>query len=195
MLAGNAVKSACSGVLGMLLERAKSQLLVVDMQERLAPAIAGIDEVEQNCCRLLEAAREVGVPVLVSEQYPKGLGPTLPSLLPYLGANQAFEKMEFSCFANDNLRQALCQGRPCTVICGIEAHVCVLQTALEMRAAGQGVVLVADAVGSRRGESRMRALDRAARVGIDIVTAEMVLFEWLRSAADPAFKAVSRLIR
>ena len=179
----------------MLLERDRSQLLVVDMQERLAPAIEAVDGVERNCRLLLEGAREVGVPVLVSEQYPKGLGHTLPALQPLLGTNQAFEKMEFSCFANDNLRHALTDGRPSTVVCGIEAHVCVLQTVLEMKAAGLDVTLVADAVGSRKAESRVLALERAARAGIEIVSTEMVLFEWLRSAADPAFKTVSRLIR
>lgn len=180
----------------MLLNAAKSQLLVVDMQERLAPAIAGIDGVEGNCRLLLEGAREMAVPVLVSEQYPQGLGRTLPTLLPLLGSNQAFEKMEFSCFANDNLRRALTAGeRRQHLICGIEAHVCVLQTALEMKAAGEAVALVADAVGSRRPENRDLALQRAARAGIEIVSTEMVLFEWLRSAAAPAFKTIAKRLR
>lgn len=180
----------------MLLQRADSQLLVVDMQERLAPAIGGMEDVERNCRLLLEGAREMAVPVLVSEQYPQGLGHTLPSLLPLLGSNQAFEKMEFSCFANDPLRRALTSGgRRLQVLCGIEAHVCVLQTALEMKAAGEAVALVADAVGSRRPESKALALDRAARAGIEIVSTEMVLFEWLRSAASPAFKSIAKLIR
>lgn len=178
----------------MLLDRNLSQLLVVDMQERLAPAVAGIDAVEHACRRLLEGARELAVPVLVSEQYPRGLGHTLPSLLPLIEGNVAHEKMEFSCFANPGLRQALGIGRQ-TVICGIEAHVCVLQTALEMKLAGHDVALVADAVASRRPENRVLALERAARAGIEIVSTEMVLFEWLRSAAAPAFKSVSRLIR
>ncbi|MBL8709289.1 MAG: isochorismatase family protein [Rhodospirillaceae bacterium] len=178
----------------MLLDRNLSQLLVVDMQERLAPAVAGIDAVEQACRQLLEGARELAVPVLVSEQYPRGLGPTLASLLPLIEGNVPHEKMEFSCFANPGLRRALGVGRQ-TVICGIEAHVCVLQTALEMKLAGHDVVLVADAVASRRPENRVLALERAARAGIEIVSTEMVLFEWLRSAAAPAFKSVSRLIR
>lgn len=180
----------------MLLRSAQSQLLVVDMQERLAPAIAGIEGVERNCLILLEGARELAVPVFVSEQYPQGLGRTLPSLLPLLGQHQAFEKLEFSCFANENLHRALTAGgRRRRVLCGIEAHVCVLQTALEMRQAGEAVVLVADAVGSRRPESKALALDRAARAGVEIVSTEMVLFEWLRSAASPAFKFIAKLIR
>ncbi|WP_374374662.1 isochorismatase family protein [Dongia sp.] len=180
----------------MLLERARSQLLVVDVQERLAPAIDGIEGVERNCRILLEAAHKLAVPVMISEQYPHGLGHTLPSLLPHAGGNQVFEKLEFSCFANHALRTALTEhGNRETVICGTEAHVCVLQTALEMKGAGHEVVIVADAVSSRSLANRALALDRAARAGIEIVSTEMVLFEWLRSAADPAFRAVSTLIR
>jgi nicotinamidase-related amidase len=178
----------------MLLDRSLSQLLVVDMQERLAPAIDGIAAVESQVRLLLQGARELAVPVLVSEQYPQGLGRTLPALLPLIEGNQAFEKMEFSCFANDKLRFALGTGRR-TVICGIEAHVCVLQTALEMQDAGHDVALVADALGSRQKQSRDLALDRAARAGIEVVSTEMVLFEWLRTAAAPAFKTIAKLIR
>lgn len=180
----------------MLLDRLVSQLLVVDMQERLTPAVEGIALVESQCRRLLEGALELSVPVLVSEQYPQGLGRTLPSLTALLPTNQVYEKVEFSCFANAELRGALSAGAgKRSVICGIEAHVCVLQTALEMNAAGHDVVLVADAVGSRQAQNRDLALDRAARAGIEIVSTEMVLFEWLRTAASPAFKTISKLIR
>jgi nicotinamidase-related amidase len=180
----------------MLIERAESQLLVVDVQERLAPAIADGPAVERQVGILLDAARELLVPIVVSEQYRKGLGATLPSLLARIPAAQPLEKMEFSCFANSGLRATLTAGsRRSTVICGTEAHVCVLQTALEMHAAGLTVCVVADAVGSRRPESRQVALDRMRAAGIDVVTTEMVLFEWLRTAAAPEFKAVSKLIR
>lgn len=180
----------------MLLDRYQSQLLVVDMQERLAPVIDGVAEVETQCGILLRAAREVAVPVVFSEQYRKGLGATLPSLLALVDGVQTFEKMEFSCFANADLRAVLTRDLSLiTIICGIEAHVCVLQTALEMEAAGRHVCVVADAVGSRRPGSRSIALDRMRAAGIDVVTTEMVLFEWLRSAAAQEFKSVSRLIR
>jgi nicotinamidase-related amidase len=166
------------------------------MQERLAPAIDGGAAVEGQCGILLRAAREVAVPVIFSEQYRKGLGATLPPLLALAEGAQIYEKMEFSCFANADLHLALTRdlGRT-TIICGIEAHVCVLQTALEMAAAGRPVCVVADAVGSRRPKSRAIALARMRAAGIDVVTTEMVLFEWLRSAAVPEFKPVSRLIR
>lgn len=180
----------------VLMDRENSQLLVVDMQERLAPAIVDIASVE-NCCRtLLQAAAELSVPVLISEQYRKGLGRTLPSLLELAGTHQAFEKVEFSCFGNSGLRAALSKvaGRN-TIICGIEAHVCVLQSALEMRAAGHAVTVVADAVGSRQMGSKSVAIERMRAAGVDVVTSEMVLFEWLRTAAAPEFKSISRLIR
>jgi nicotinamidase-related amidase len=180
----------------MLIDRYQSQLLVVDMQERLAPAVDGGATVESQCGILLRAAREVAVPVIFSEQYRKGLGATLPSLLDLVEGAQIFEKMEFSCFANADLHVALTRDLSrMTIICGIEAHVCVLQTALEMAAAGRHVCVVADAVGSRRPESRAIALERMRAAGIDVVTTEMVLFEWLRSAVVPEFKPVSRLIR
>lgn len=180
----------------MLLDRSDSQLLVVDVQSRLAPAIPDAAEIEARCGILLQAARILSVPILISEQYPKGLGHTLPGLAALAGTDRVYEKVEFSCFANAPLRQALTEvpGRN-TVVCGMEAHVCVLQTALEMAGAGHRVTLVADAVSSRRRESRGVAIDRMRAAGIDVVTTEMVLFEWLRSAADPAFKAISALIR
>jgi nicotinamidase-related amidase len=180
----------------MLIERAKSQLLVVDAQERLAPAITDVAGVECHIGILLEAARELSVPVIVSEQYRKGLGGTLPGLMTRTEGTQPLEKIEFSCFANSALRSALTadSGRG-TIICGMEAHVCVLQTALEMREAGLTIYVVADAVGSRRADSRQVALERMRAAGIDVVTTEMVLFEWLRAATAPAFKAVSKLIR
>jgi nicotinamidase-related amidase len=185
-----------SGVRVMLLERDVSQILVVDMQERLAPAVGGIAAIAANCRRLLEGARQLAVPVLVSEQYPSGLGRTLADLRPLIDGGEVHEKLEFSCYANATLRQALTAGgRPFTVICGIEAHVCVLQTVLDMCVAGHRVAVVADAVGSRHPDNRALARDRAARAGAEIVSTEMVLFEWLRSAADPAFKSISRLIR
>lgn len=180
----------------MLIERNRCQLLLVDMQTGLAPAMTNIAETTNACCILLEAAREVGIPVVISEQYPKGLGRTLPALAEIAQTDERFEKVEFSCFANPELRTRLNSGdRNQTIIAGMEAHVCVLQTALEMSAAGCRVFVVADAVTSRRPDSKSLALQRMSAAGIDIVSTEMVLFEWLRSAAVPEFKQFSRMIR
>ena len=178
----------------MLLERAKSLLLLVDMQERLVPAMAGAADVTANCGNLLRAAHALGVPVLASEQYPKGLGPTIPELADL--ASRRLEKVEFSAYANTAIRGELTQmGRLQVVLCGIEAHVCVLQTGLELIDAGFQVFVAADAVASRQPESREVALHRLGRAGATLITAEMALFEWLRSAGAPEFRAISKLIR
>ena len=180
----------------MLIDRPRSQLLLIDMQERLLPAMTEREATTESCATLLTAARQVGVPIVISEQYPKGLGRTLPRLADLAQANETLEKVEFSCFANPGLRARLTEtDRIQTVIAGIEAHVCVLQTALEMAADGRKVFVVADAVTSRKAESRAVALRRMAAAGVEIVTTEMVLFEWLRSAEAPEFRTVSRMIR
>lgn len=178
----------------MLLERAKSLLLLVDMQERLVPAMSGADDVIAQCGILLRAGYELGVPILASEQYPKGLGPTLPDLAGF--ATRRLEKVEFSAHANRAIKDELAlAGQRQIVVAGVEAHVCVLQTGLELVAAGYQVFVAADAVASRRPESREVALHRLARAGATLITVEMALFEWLRSASAPEFRSISKLIR
>ena len=178
----------------MLLERAKSLLLLVDMQERLVPAMADAAAVTDRCGILLRTAYELGVPIFASEQYPKGLGATLPALAEF--ATRRMEKLEFSAYANLAIRDELKRaGQSQLVLAGVEAHVCVLQTALELIDAGYQVFVVADAVASRRTESREVALHRIARAGATLITVEMALFEWLRSASAPEFRSISKLIR
>ena len=179
----------------MLLQREKSQVLMVDIQERLLPAMAQPGEVAGNGAKLLQGARLLAVPVLVSEQYPAGLGRTVPDLANLAPANAVHEKIEFSCYANPGLREALSGAGRQTVIFGIEAHVCVLQTAIEMAEARHDVTIVVDAVSSRSEHSKVTALQRFQSAGIRLATTEMVLFEWLRQAGTSDFKAISRLIR
>jgi|SRR5689334_7751226 len=179
----------------MLLERDRSRLLMVDVQERLLPAMSDPALIVNNGARLLEAARSLAVPVTVSEQYPAGLGHTVPELAKLAPANAVHEKLEFSCFANPDLRAALSAPDRQTVIFGIEAHVCVLQSALEMAAASHDVTIVVDAIGSRAPHSKEIALSRMQAAGVRLATTEMVLFEWLRRAGTAEFKAISRLIR
>jgi len=145
----------------------------------------------------VEAANILKIPVLASEQYPKGLGPTVPELAGLIPEGDRHEKMQFSCYGNVTLQQALrgVNGQRQVVLAGIEAHVCVLQTALEAAAEDISVFVVTDATASRRAESREIAFRRMSKAGVTLVTLEMVLFEWLRSAADPDFRAVSKLIR
>ena len=178
----------------MLLERAKSLLLLIDVQERLVPAMAHAEDVIANCGILLQAAGALDVPILASEQYPRGLGATVPALAAL--APRRLEKLEFSAYANTAIKDELTRAdRRQVVLAGIEAHVCVLQTGLELVEAGFQVFVVADAVASRRPESREVALHRLARAGATLITAEMALFEWLRSASAPEFRTISKLIR
>jgi nicotinamidase-related amidase len=180
----------------MLLDRKRSCLLLVDLQERLLPAMAEAARVVANSVVLARAAARLGVPVLLSEQYPKGLGRTAPELAALVPGGPAVEKSEFSCAAAPGYRERLeATGRDQLVVAGIEAHVCVLQTALQFRELGYSVFVVADAVSSRKAESVELALSRMRDAGAMPVTTEMVLFEWLGRAGTPEFKELSALIR
>jgi nicotinamidase-related amidase len=181
----------------MLLDAGKSSLLVIDMQERLLPAMAESTRVLAKTSILMTAARELGLPVTMSEQYPNGLGHTVPELQ----SNEAkvFEKLSFSCWRDQPFRRHFIElhegGRPLVIVAGIEAHVCVLQTAADMAHAGFGVYVVVDAVSSRAPESAALAQERLRHDGVEIVNTEMVLFELLRQAGTPQFKALSALIK
>ena len=181
----------------MLLCADASLLFVVDIQDRLLPAMADPGLVEAGASRLMRAARRLGVPLLVSEQYPKGIGPTVSALAALATPEEIFEKIHFSCAAEPAIRAqlSLMGPRRQAVLCGIEAHVCVLQSALGLSALGWQVSVVADAVGSRRDGDRNVALARLEAAGITIVTTEMVLFEWLGRAGTDAFKDLLKLIK
>ncbi|MGD9502881.1 MAG: isochorismatase family protein [Methyloceanibacter sp.] len=184
----------------MLLARDKSQLLIVDVQERLLGAVSGKNRVVERCVRLVRAARALDVPITLSEQYPQGLGPTVDAIREAV-ANAGFvaDKVEFSCLRNATLRDRLHelrrQGRSQVVVVGIEAHVCVLQTAIDLEGQGFEAFVVADATSSRDKENCKRALARLAKEGADIVDSEMVVFEWLERAGTPEFKELHALIK
>lgn len=180
----------------MLVDVEDSLLLVVDVQQRLAPAVAGHRAIEAEVARLIRSARRLGVPILASEQYPEGLGPTVPGLAALLQPEERIAKRAFSCADEPDFMAALtATRRGQVVICGMEAHVCLLQTAVELAEARYGVFAVADATGSRDPANREAALRRMAGLGIEIVTAEMVLFEWLRRSDHEAFRDVHATIR
>jgi nicotinamidase-related amidase len=180
----------------VLLDVAQSALLVVDVQERLAAAVSDRETCLARCRTLIQAARHLAVPVVASEQYPKGLGATVAAVAELLEPEEIQAKRHFSCAADPALAAALRDvGRAQIVICGMEAHVCVLQTALGLQADGLRPVVVADAVASRRPETCRLALDRLRASGVEIVDTEMVVFEWLREAGTPAFRALAPLIR
>ena len=180
----------------MLLDARHSVLFIVDIQMRLAPAIADADAVIARTVILLTAAARLDVPIVVSEQYPQGLGPTDARLLPLPESAVIMPKTSFSALGDDGIRAHLADlGRRQIVLAGMETHVCVLQTALASKAHGYEVAVAADAVGSRHPERKQRGLERMRDAGIAIVDSEMVVFEWLADAGSPAFKELSRLIR
>lgn len=174
-----------------LLTAGNAMLVVIDFQEKLMPAIHEGESVLLNAGRLAQAARLLGVPAVLTEQYPRGLGATVPALAEVA---PAVTKMSFDACGAPAFLDAVAGDRE-LVVCGCEAHVCVGQTVLTLLEHRRRVVVVADAIGSRVPLSREIALGRMASHGAEIVTAEMVLFEWLRSAEHPQFRTVSKLIR
>ena len=176
----------------MLMDRHGASLLVVDVQERLLPAIADGASVLDHCAWLVRVARELGVPVVVSEQYPQGLGPTAAALRAVMGDTSVVTKAAFSCVADGCLAGTSVDLRRQVVVAGTEAHVCVLQTALGLRWQGKEVFVVAEAVGSRRAADKELALARMRAHGIEVVSREMVAFEWLGTCTAPEFRSVSR---
>lgn len=157
------------------------------------PAMRDGDVVVARAVRVAQAARMLDVPVRATEQYPAGLGSTVGPLKPYPEAVLA--KTRFSALDDPDFPALLPIGSTEIVIAGCEAHICVLQTALGLLAEGHRVVVVADAIGSRDPADKAFAIDRARQDGAEIVTSEMVLFEWLRDSTHPKFRDVQRLVK
>ncbi len=177
----------------MLIQRQNSALLLIDLQQRLLPVIADHERVLAHCLWLLRLARRLDVPVLLSEQYPRGLGHTVPELLEHAPPDAVMEKTHFSCAAEPDCRQRMAGlQREQWIIVGTEAHVCVLQTALGLHQAGQQVFVVADAVASRQPANCELALQRLRQAGVTVVSREMVAYEWLYQAGGDDFRAINR---
>lgn len=176
----------------MLIDRNKSALLVVDMQDTLLKLTDDWQKVLEHCVWLVKVAQVMAVPVMVSEQYRKGLGASNGELLALVPESAVADKLHFSCVAADCLKGLPGAERKQVILCGIESHVCVLQTALELLAAGKEVFVVADAVTSRSSADKSVALARMAALGIQVVTREMVAFEWMRQSGIPEFREISR---
>jgi len=173
----------------MKLDAHRSVLLIIDLQERL-PAIDEGESVVNHAAWLIGVARQLGVPVLLTEQYPQGLGQTAPRVAELVQPEERIEKIHFSAVAEGNLLTHPEAQRKQWVICGTESHVCVQQTVLDLLAAGRQVSVVEEAVGSRQARDKTLALARMRQHGADIVSREMVAFEWLNQANTPDFRAV-----
>ena len=179
----------------MKLDRGRAALAVIDVQEAFRPAVLEFDRVIANVAVLVQGARVLGVPVLVTEQYPKGLGETVPEVAEHLDGIERLQKMSFSAVAANGFPAALENERDQVLLCGIEAHVCVNQTAEDLLAAGREVHVVRDAVSSRTAENRELGVHKMEHSGATLTSVETALFELLREAGTPEFKEIQRLIR
>lgn len=176
-----------------LCQAEQSTLLIVDPQTRLMLAIDDAETVIQRCRQLATAARELRIHVIGTEQNPAGLGPNVEELRSL--CDTTLTKFHFAAVDEPGFMERLPHGRNTMVVAGCEAHVCVLQTVIRLLESGHEVKWVSDAVGSRRPLDRDTATARARAAGADVVTTEMVLFEWLRTSEHPSFRKILELAR
>lgn len=181
----------------MLLDREQAVLVVIDIQQVLLPKDAAVAGAYlANAAKMIRVARALGMPVLVTEQYPERLGGTVDSVVAELEGLPRLAKTEFGCLANEGFRAALdALGRRQLLLVGMEAHVCVCQTALAALAQGYEVFVAADAVSSTTAAEYRFGMDRMARAGASVVSVQMAVFELLRAAGTPEFKALLPLLK
>ncbi|MBN1132318.1 MAG: hydrolase [Bacteroidales bacterium] len=180
----------------MRIEKTNSIGLVIDIQERLIPQIAEQELLVKNVQILLEGLQILGIPVLITEQYPKGLGPTLKEIELHLPQNSPIEKIAFSCCDEQAFLGALQRsGKKQVIICGIETHVCILQTVLDLLECSYLPVVIADCVSSRKIHDKEIALARMRQEGAVISSYESILFELTRIAGSDTFKTISKLVK
>lgn len=180
----------------MRLDINKSIALVVDIQERLFPHIHEHEALAERAAMLIRGLRILEVPIVTTEQYSKGLGKTIAPISEALADEARIEKITFSCCGADEVEaRILAMARHQVIIMGIETHVCVLQTVLDLRKQGQTAIVVEDCVSSRRANDKRVAIERMRDVGAIITTAESLLFELLERAGTEKFKAISSLVK
>jgi nicotinamidase-related amidase len=170
--------------------------LVVDIQERLFPVMWEKEKLLSNCKMLLTGLAELNIPTMVTQQYTRGLGETLPEIKAAIPDFEYIEKRDFSCCDEPAVIEKLKEsGAKNIILCGIESHVCVLQTAVDLKDAGLNPVVVMDCVSSRTSENVELAKERFRFEGIMMTSVESVLFELTRSSGAPQFKAISKLVK
>lgn len=180
----------------MRISKENTTALIIDIQERLLPAMWEKEPLLKNCLTLVQGLVELQVPLVVTQQYTKGLGETVAEIRSAIPDFEYIEKRDFSCCDEPVVIEKLKQsGVQNVIICGIESHVCVLQTAVDLKDAGFKPIVVMDAVSSRTAESRELAKERFRFEGIMMTSVESVLFELTRSSAAPEFRAISKLIK
>jgi nicotinamidase-related amidase len=175
------------------LDRDRAALVVVDVQEAFRRALPDFEAVASGAATLVEGAKEIGIPVLVTEQYPRGLGETVPEVADHLPEGTApMEKVRFSASEAEGFDLG---GRDQALVCGIETHVCVNQTVLDLLGEGVETHVASDAVGSRTAENRELGLHKMERAGAVLTSVETALFELLRGSDAPEFKRVQALVK
>lgn len=180
----------------LLLSRDAAQLLIVDVQQRLVPHIHDHAAVVAQVIRMMRAAAELEIPITVSEQYPQGLGPTEPAILAAAGRADHVQKLTFSCCRTPEIRARLLEHhRPQIMLVGIETHVCVLQTAIDLLEAGCRPWVLADAIGSRRVADRDVALDFMRSAGVAVTTVESAVYQLMERAGTDLFKRILPLVK
>ena len=179
-----------------LLSKDGAVLLIIDIQEKLFPHIHKKEEVSKNVRRLIKFMKIVGIPIVLTEQYPKGLGRTIREIKELIPEVKPIEKVEFSCLGSEEFRGVLKRLDAKTLILtGIETHICVSQTAIEALDMGYGVHVVSDATSSRREEDRTVGIERMRQSGAVISSTEMLIYEVLRRAGTKEFKEALRLVK
>ncbi|MFZ0034751.1 MAG: hydrolase [Sedimentisphaerales bacterium] len=178
-----------------MLDIEKCSLVVIDVQGKLAMLMYDRDALFKNIQILIKAAKLLDIPVLWSQQCPAALGPTVPEIAELLADNEPIDKTNFSCCGDAQFIRKLNFNRPQILLSGIETHVCIYQTAADLRDKGFTVNVIADAVSSRTLDNKQIAITKMQMAGINIYSTEMVLFELLKTADHPHFKQIAKLVK
>ncbi len=179
-----------------MLRSGDSALLIIDVQTKLAPLMHGKESLIENIRRMILSCRALEIPMIWAEQNPKGLGPTIPEVSGIMDDLEPIEKMTFSCCGSrEFMRKLESVGRKQILVCGIETHVCIYQTAMDLLRLGYDVHVVADAVSSRTATNREVALNKIRDLGASITSTETALFEIVRVARGPKFKEILRIVK
>ncbi len=180
----------------LLIDRNDSIAVCVDFQTSLIDAVYQAEELKDRTVRMCKCLKEMGVPFLVSQQYTKGLGDTHQDIKEAIGEFEPVEKMTFSCAKDEDFMRRLEQsGKKTVILCGIESHICVMQTALELKELGYNIWLIADCCSSRTAKDKENAIRRMIHSGVNVTTYESAIYEMLGSALEPEFKAISRIVK
>lgn len=176
----------------MRIEREEAVALVIDYQEKLMPVMYESEELMHHSCILLEGLKTLDVPMIITQQYTKGLGMTVTPIQEAAGKSEYIDKLAFTAY--DSVKDMI-RGKKYVILCGIETHICVLQTLVDLKAEGYVPVLVADCVSSRKVKDKEMALERARAEGAIVTTYESLLFELLKVAGTDTSKKIQKLIR